>query len=228
MAPRHLTVCLCALLLGAALPVAAGVEALSTHDAAAGLRAALSKGIDAAVAQLGKPGGFLDDPQVAIPLPGALEKAEGALRMVGMGAQGDELRATMNHAAEQAVAQATPVFKQALTGMSLADAKGILTGGEDAATQYFRRTTSAQLTARFKPIVSRETGKLGLTAKYNEYAGKAAGFGLVPSEDADLNSYVTAKALDGLFARIAAEEHQIRKDPLGQGSALLRKVFGSL
>lgn len=228
MTPLRCTWCLCALLLSAAVAVGAGGDELSTHDAAAGLRAALGKGIDAAVAQLGKPGGFLDDPKVAIPLPGPLEKAEGALRLVGMGAEGEELRATLNHAAEQAVAQAGPVFKQALSHMTLADAKGILTGGDDAATQYFRRATSAQLTARFKPIVTRETGKLGLAAKYDQYAGKAAGLGLLPAQDADLNSYVTAKALEGLFARIAAEEHEIRQDPLGQGSALLRRVFGSL
>lgn len=214
--------------LGPALSASAALDALSSKDAAGGLRAALSKGIDVAVAQLGARDGFLKDPKVAIPLPSALEKADEVLGRVGMGGKADELKETMNHAAEQAVAQAKPVFKQALTHMTLADAKGILTGGDDAGTQYFRRTTSAQLTEKFKPIVAAENAKLGLTAKYNEYAGKAAQFGLLSAQDANLNDYVTAKALDGLFSRIADEEHAIRKDPLGQTSALIKKVFGAL
>lgn len=214
--------------LGPALSASAALDALSSKDAAGGLRAALSKGIDVAVAQLGARDGFLKDPKVAIPLPSALEKADEVLGRVGMGGKADELKETMNHAAEQAVAQAKPVFKQALTHMTLADAKGILTGGDDAGTQYFRRATGAQLTEKFKPIVAAENAKLGLTAKYNEYAGKAAQFGLLSAQDANLNDYVTAKALDGLFSRIADEEHAIRKDPLGQTSALIKKVFGAL
>ena len=214
--------------LGSAFAASAALDALSSRDAAGGLRAALSKGIDVAVAQLGTNNGFLNDSKVAIPLPSALEKAERALSRVGMGGQADELRATMNHAAEKAVAQAKPVFKQALQHMTVSDAKGILAGGDDAGTQYFRRATSAQLTGKLKPIVAAEIAKLGLTAKYNEYAGKAAQLGLLSSQDANLNDYVTAKALDGLFSRIADEEHEIRKDPLGQASSLIKKVFGTL
>jgi len=208
--------------------LAAGVEGLSSQDAAAGLRAALSQGVDVAVAQLGKSGGFLNDPKVAIPLPHPLDTAESGLRMLGMGSQADELKATMNHAAEQAVAQAKPIFQRALKQMTLTDAKGILTGGDGAGTAYFRRTTSAELTTKFKPVVAAETAKLGLAAKYDEYAGKASQLGLVSSQDANLNDYVTAKALDGLFSRVAEEEHQIRKDPMGQASSLIKKVFGSL
>ncbi|MDE2137446.1 MAG: DUF4197 domain-containing protein, partial [Gammaproteobacteria bacterium] len=150
---------------------AAALDALSSRDAAGGLRAALSQGVGHAVAQLGANNGFLNDPKVAIPLPPALDKADRALRMVGMGAQADELHATMNHAAEQAVAAARPVFEDAVRHMTLTDAKGILTGGEDAGTQYFRRTTSAQLTTRFKPIVAAATAKLKLAAQYDEFAG---------------------------------------------------------
>jgi Protein of unknown function (DUF4197) len=208
--------------------LAAGVEALSSQDAAAGLRAALSQGVDVAVAQLGKSGGFLNDPKVAIPLPHPLDKAESGLRMLGMGGQADELKATMNHAAEQAVAQAKPIFQRALKQMTLTDAKGILTGGDGAGTAYFRRTTSAELTSKFKPVVAAETAKLGLAAKYDEYAGKASQLGLISSKEANLNDYVTDKALDGLFSRVAEEEHQIRKDPMGQASSLIKKVFGSL
>ena len=211
-----------------ALAASAAFDALSSKDAAGGLRAALSRGVDVAVSQLGATNGFLNDPKVAIPLPPALDKADHALRMVGLGGEADQLRVTMNHAAEQAVAQAKPIFKQALQRMTLADAKGILTGGDGAGTAYFRRATSEQLTAKFKPVVVAQTAKLGLAAKYNEYAGKASQFGLLSAQDANLNDYVTAKALDGLFSRIADEEHEIRKDPMGQASSLIKKVFGSL
>lgn len=207
---------------------ASSLDALSSQQAAAGLRAALSQGVDVAVSQLGKSGGFLNDPKVAIPLPHPLDKAESGLRMLGMGSQADELKATMNHAAEQAVAQAKPIFQNALKQMTLADAKGILTGGDGAGTAYFRRTTSQELTTKFKPVVAAETAKLGLAAKYNEYAGKASQLGLVSSQDANLDDYVTSKALDGLFSRVADEEHLIRKDPMGQASSLIKKVFGSL
>jgi Protein of unknown function (DUF4197) len=218
------------LALGSATAVAdnAALDALSPKDAAAGLHAALSQGIDVAVAQLGAPGGFLHDPKVAIPLPHPLDKAEKPLRLLGMGSQADQLKDTMNHAAEAAVAQAKPVFKQALQHMSIADAKDILTGGDGAGTAYFRKATSAELTAKFKPIVATETAKLGLAAKYNEYAGQASQLGLLPAQDANLNDYVTAKALDGLFSRIAEEEHEIRKDPMGQASSIIKKVFGPL
>jgi len=206
----------------------AALDALSSKDAAGGLRAALSQGVGTAVAQLGATNGFLNDPKVAIPLPPALDKADRALRMVGMGGQADELHATMNHAAEQAVAAAKPVFEDAVRHMTVTDAKGILSGGDDAGTQYFRRTTSAQLTTRFKPIVAAATAKLKLAAQYDELAGRAAQFGLVSSEDANLNDYVTARALDGLFSRIADEERAIRKDPLAQSNSLIKKVFGAL
>ncbi len=201
---------------------------LTSKDASSGLRAALSQGIDTAVAQLGVPNGFLNDPKVAIPLPPALEKADRALRMVGMGGEADKLKVGMNHAAEMAVADAKPIFKAALQKMTVADAKGILTGGDDAGTQYFRRATSEQLTTKFKPTIARETEKLQLAPLYDMYAGKAADLGLVKKEDANLNDYVTARTLDGLFSRIAEEEHAIRKDPLGQANSLIKKVFSAV
>jgi hypothetical protein len=210
------------------LAASAAFDALSHKDAAGGLHDALAKGIDVAVAQLGANNGFLNDPKVTIPLPAALEKAQRGLAMIGMGAQGEQLKATMNHAAETAVLQARPIFKQALQHMTLTDAKDILTGGDGAATAYFRRATSAQLTGKFKPVVAAATAKLGLAARYDQYAGKAAQLGLLPAQDANLDDYVTAKALDGLFSRIAEEEHAIRSDPMGQAGSLIRKVFGAL
>jgi hypothetical protein len=208
--------------------LSASLDMLTSRDAAGGLRAALSQGIDTAVAQLGAHDGFLNDPKVSIPLPPALEKADRALRLVGMGGDADALKAAMNHAAEAAVASAKPVFKRALQKMTLADAKRILTGGDDAGTQYFRSATSAELSTQFKPVVARETAKLKLASRYDEYAGKAAGLGLISAQDANLDDYVTAKALDGLFSRIADEERAIRKNPLGQASSLIKKVFGAL
>jgi hypothetical protein len=226
--PRHrvlITVLLFVITASATTAAPATLDTLTSKDAASGLRAALSQGVDVAVAQLGAQGGFLNDPKVAIPLPPTLEKADRALRMFGMGKDADDLKAAMNHAAEAAVADAKPVFKQALQHMSVADAKAILTGGEDAGTQYFRKATNTPLTARFKPIVAQETAKLKLAALYGQYAGKAADLHLMSAEDANLNDYVTAKALDGLFSRIADEERTIRKDPLGQASSLIKKVF---
>jgi hypothetical protein len=221
--------CTAAIFCGAAAWGAPGaLDTLTSHDAAGGLRAALSQGIDIAVAQLGTTNGFLNDPKVAIPLPPALEKADRALRMIGMGGDADKLKVGMNHAAEDAVADAKPIFKAALQRMTLADAKGILTGGDDAGTQYFRRVTSDQLTSKFKPTIARETGKLQLAPLYDRYAGKAAELGLVNKQDADLNDYVTSKALDGLFSRIADEERAIRKNPLGQANSLIKKVFGAV
>lgn len=211
-----------------AVPVIAAsslLDSLTSKDASGGLKAALSQGIDIAVTQLGAPNGFLNDPKVAIPLPPALQKADRALRRVGMSKDADNLRAAMNHAAESAVANAKPVFKQALTKMTLADAKGILSGGDDAGTQYFRKATSDQLIAQFKPIIAKETAKLNIASLYDRYAGKAAGLGLIPAQDANLNDYVTSKALDGLFSRVADEEREIRKDPMGQASSLIQKVF---
>lgn len=213
---------------GAGLTAAATLDSLSPKDAAGGLRSALSQGIDTAVSQLGANNGFLNDPRVAIPLPPALDKAERALRMFGMSGEADELRVTMNHAAEQAVSQARPIFEDALRHMTLADAKGILSGGEDAGTQYFRRATGTQLSAKFRPIVAGATARLALASKYDQLAGQAASFGLISQQEASLDDYVTARALDGLFSRIADEERAIRKDPLGQANALIRRVFGSL
>lgn len=229
VAHLHLVATLWMLFLAApALVCAASLDALTSKDASAGVRAAVSQGVDKAIATLGVPNGFLGNPKYTIPLPPALEKADKALRMIGMSGDADELKAAMNHAAEAAVADARPVFKQAALHMTIADAKGILTGGDTAATEYFRRATSAQLTTRFKPIVARATEKLKLHAMYDEYAGKAAQVGLIRSQDANLNDYVTSKALDSLFSEIGEEERAIRKDPLGQASSLIKKAFGAL
>ncbi len=207
---------------------AGALDAISTGDASAGVKEALAKGADFAVSSLGKDGGFLGNSKVKIPLPGYLEKAEKGLRMFGMGKQADQLVETMNHAAENAVAEAKPILTDSIKKMSVQDAKGILTGGDDSVTQYFKRTSTDQLTARFMPIVKAETKKLQLAEQYNKFAGKAASAGLIDQKDADIDSYVTQKAMDGLFLMIAEEEKKLRANPVAAGSALLSKVFGAL
>ncbi len=208
--------------------LAGALDAISTGDASAGVKEALAKGADYAVASLGKDNGFMGNSKVKIPLPGYLQKAEKGLRMFGMGKQADQLIETMNHAAEQAVAEAKPILVESIKKMSVQDAKGILTGGEGSVTQYFKRSSSEQLTEKFMPIVKASTSKLKLADKYNQFAGKAAGAGLIDQKDADLDGYVTQKAMDGLFAMIAEEEQKLRANPLGAGSDLLKKVFGAL
>ena len=147
---------------------------------------------------------------------------------MGMKRQADELELAMNRAAEMAVAEAKPLLVDAVKKMSVQDAKGILTGGDTAATEYFRRTTSEPLGKRFLPIVKKATEKVGLAEKYNAIAGKGAQFGLVDSSQASVEQYVTRKSLDGLFTMIGDEEKALRRDPVGAASGIVRKVFGAL
>ena len=223
---------LCALLLVSLLAgvqaQAAGLADLSNKDAVAGLKEALSKSSQAAVAALGKQDGFLGNARVRIPLPDGLQQLEGMLRGLGMGKYADELITTMNRAAESAVVEAKPLLVNAVKNMSVQDAKAILGGGDDAATQYFKRTTSEPLARKFLPIVAKATQKVKLADKYKEFAGKGAKFGLIDARDADLNAYVTRKALDGLFLMIADQERQIRRDPVGAASGIISKVFGAI
>ena len=207
---------------------AGGLDAISSQDSGDALKQALTQGASAAVASLGKKDGFLGNPKVKIPLPESLEQAEKLMRTFGMGKYADELITTMNRAAEAAVPEARQLLVDAVKQMTLQDAKAILTGGDDSATQYFKRTTSAPLIEKFLPIVKQATEKVKLADKYNRYAKRAAKLGLLDKEDASLEHYVTQKALDGLFLMIAEEERAIRKNPVGQASSLIQKVFGAL
>jgi len=209
-------------------PAIAQLDQISSREAVSGLKAALEKGSLAAVAALGRADGFLGNPQVKIPLPESLQRTERLMRRVGMGKQADELIVTLNRAAEAAVPEARSLFLDAVKKMSVQDAKGILSGGDTAATGYFRRTTQDPLRQRFLPIVRKATSRVELAQRYNAYAETAAAFGLVRKEDANLDGYVTQKALDGLFFMVGEEEKKIRKDPVGSASAIIRKVFGSL
>lgn len=207
---------------------ALGLGDLTHTEASQGLKAALERGAVAAVALLGKPGGFLDNPKVRIPLPGFLADASKFLRAMGRGQQVDELEVAMNRAAEAAVPQARDLLVNAVKTMSVSDARKILTGGNTSVTDFFADKTRTPLAGRFLPVVTRATEKVGLAAKYNRVAGKAAGMGLVNKDDASIEPYVTRKSLDGLYAMIGEEEKKIRQDPAGSGSAILRKVFGSI
>lgn len=220
-----------ALLFGLLVSTAAqalSLASLSDSDAGGGLKEALIQGAGKAVQVLGKSDGFLGNPKVKIPMPEGLEQVEGLMRGLGMGKYADELVTAMNRAAEAAVPEAKALLVNSVRQMSVQDAKAILSGGDDAATQYFRRTTSEPLGAKFLPIVKKAIAKVRLAEKYGKFAGKAARFGLIKEEDAHLENYVTRKALDGLYLMIAEEERAIRKDPVGAAGSLAKKVFGAL
>ena len=193
-----------------------------------GLKEALKRGATVAVEGLGKPGGFLNNARVKIPLPEKAQRAEKLVRRMGGSKHADQLIDTMNQAAETAVVEAKPILWQAIQSMSVDDALGILKGKDDAATVYFRKATDEQLAAKLRPLVESATQKVGVAQKYEKFAGKASQMGLIDAKDADLDAYITGKALDGLFLMIADEEKAIRKDPVATGSAVLKKVFGSL
>jgi Protein of unknown function (DUF4197) len=201
---------------------------LSDADARAGLKAALERGAASAVALLGKPDGFLGNPQVRIPLPGVLESAAKLLRTLGQGRKVDELVTAMNRAAEAAVPQSKTLLTNAVKSMSVADAKKILTGGDTSVTGFFAEKTREPLGVTFLPIVTKATERVALADKYNAVAGKGVSLGVVKKEDANVQQYVTGKTLDGLYTMIGEEEKKIRKDPVGTGSAILKKVFGSI
>jgi hypothetical protein len=202
------------------------LSAISNQDAAAGLKEALNKGSVAAVAKLGVQNGFLNNPKVKIPLPDGLKQAEKAMKLLGRQKQFDELVVSMNRAAEAAVPEAKVLLLDAVKGMSVQDAKGIIGGGDDSVTKFFQSKTQDKLAQRFLPVVKKATDQVGLAQQYNNLAGQAASFGVVKQQDAKIENYVTRKAMDGLFLMIAEEERAIRKDPVKAGSEILRRVFG--
>jgi hypothetical protein len=202
---------------------------LSSDQITQGLKEALGKGLKQAVSSLGHPGGFLTNANVKIPMPDKLQTVEKTLRAVGQGQMADQVITTMNQAAEQAVPVAADVFVNAMKNMSVDDAKGILNGAPDAATQYFRRTTQDELTAKFSPIVQDALSKTGATAAYEQLMSKAkSATPFFSSPSFDLNAYVTGKALDGLFKMVADEEKNIRANPVARSTEVLKSVFGSL
>jgi hypothetical protein len=195
-------------------------------EAVQGVRSALERGANAAVDLLGRNDGFLGNPKVRIPLPGILEDAAKLLKATGQQKRVDELVTAMNRAAEAAVPQARTLLVNAAKSISVDDAVKIVRGGDTSVTEYFARKTRAPLGEQFLPIVTKATEKVALADKFNAVAGKAAKLGLLKGDDANIQRYVTGKSLDGLYLVIGEEERKIRKDPVGTGSAILRKVFG--
>jgi hypothetical protein len=218
----------CMLTLFVSQANALAVSDLSNAEASGGLKEALTQGVSKAVASLGATDGFFGNNAVKIPLPDSLKKIQKGMKLMGMGKQSDELVLKMNRAAEAAVPEAKALLVDSIKKMTVADAKAILTGPQDAATQYFRKSTSTQMAEKFLPIVQKATENVQLADTYNKYAQMGSKFGVVKKEDANINQYVTKKALDGVYYMVAQEEAVIRKDPMGQASSLLKKVFGSV
>lgn len=215
------------MMLGAkVLAVVAVAAQLSAATTASGLKDALRVATEEAVATTSKSGGFLDNPKIRIPLPGNIESMANGLRVMGLGAKVDELEVAMNTAAEKAAGEATPVFSKALGDMTFKDASGILSGGDTAATQYFKRTTSADLTTRFRPIVDQAMAKVGVVQQYDALVSSYSSTPLGSVQKLDLGSYVTEHTLAGLFKVMGEEEMKIRKDPAARTTSLLKEVFG--
>lgn len=206
---------------------ALSLASLSEQEVGKGLKAALEQGAKAAVSLLGQPGGFLDNPKVRIALPEHLEKAAQVLKMAGQGKRVDELVTGMNRAAEAAVPMGRDLLLKAVQTMTVQDAKQILSGGENAVTQFFADKTREPLGASFLPVVEKAIGQVNLAKAYNRVASRASELGLVGQEQASVEQYVTGKTLDGLYAIIGEQERKIRQDPLGAGSKLIGKVFGA-
>jgi hypothetical protein len=201
---------------------------LSDQDAASGIRTALERGVGSAINLLGRSDGFLGNPAVRIPMPGFLKDAAKILKATGQQKRVDALELAMNRAAEAAVPQAKTLLVSAVKNLGIQEAAALVQGGEGSVTRFFADKTREPLSLSFLPIVTKATEKVALAEKYNQVAGKAAGLGLVKKQDANIERYVTAKALDGLYLMIGQEEQKIRQDPIGTGSAILKTVFGSL
>jgi hypothetical protein len=206
----------------------ASIDSLTNTEVSNGLKTALNQGVEKALSSLGVSNGFFGNPEVKIPLPNALKKVEKGMQLIGMRDQTDALVLKMNRAAEAAAPEAKALLMDSIRQMSIADAKAILTGPEDAATQYFKKTTSTKMGEKFLPIVKDATSQVQLVQSYNKYAELGSQFGVVNQADANIEQYVTNKALDGIYLMIAKEEAAIRQDPIGQASSLLKKVFGAV
>ncbi len=197
---------------------------LSTSEITSGLKAALDKAAKTAVASLGVKDGYLGNADVKIPLPSAMSKVESALRLVGQSELADSFVTSMNRAAEQAVPETLGILGNAVKGMSITDAKGILNGGDDAATEFFKRTSDSALVEKIGPIVSAAMAQVNVTQSYQKMTAAASAVGM--AKDYDLDAYVTRKALDGLYLMMEREEAEIRQNPVARTSDILRKVFG--
>ena len=218
-------------LLGAAASKSApltGVDQFSVADQIGSLKQALLQGAETSVAGLAQTNGFLGNSKVRIPLPSNLMEADAKLRKYGLGKYADELNTSMNRAAEAAVPEAKALLLDAVANMTVTDAKNILMGKDDAATQYFRSSTETALAAKFRPIVAKSMQKVTLAQTYNRFATAGATLGLVKQSDATLEDYITSRAMDGLFLMVAEKEKEIRANPMQATGDLAKKVFAAL
>ena len=204
------------------------LNGVSKTDQEGGLKQALSQGAVTAVGSLSQVNGYLNNPAVRIPLPNSLQRLDDTLRPLGLGRYGDELTVAMNHAAEAAVPLAKNMLLNAISQMSVADVTGILTGGPNSATTYFRSKTQVPLAQQFRPVIKQSTEHFALVQKYNDLAAQGQRIGIVPAQDANINDYVTQKALDGLYTMMGQEEQAIRANPLQATGDLAKKVFSTL
>ncbi|MDZ7751083.1 MAG: DUF4197 domain-containing protein [Gammaproteobacteria bacterium] len=202
--------------------------ALSSTEVAKGLKQALDVGIQRAIEYLGREGGFLDDAAVRIPMPKPLQPVESTLRRFGQDELADDFVETMNRAAERAVPETLDIFRDSVQAMTLDDAREILNGPDDAATQYLRRSSGERIQQAIRPLVEEATDKAGVTSAYKRMAGQAGSMlsGYMDTGSLDLDQHVTAKAVDGLFLKLAEEEQRIRENPAARSTELLKKVFG--
>ena len=201
-------------------------SSLTTDQASGGLKEALGNSVSAAVTSTGRPGGYFDDPAIKILMPANLARVEQGMRAVGMGPKVDAFIKSMNEAAESAAPAAKAILFDALKSMTFTDAKGIVTGGKTAGTDYFRRTSTSPIQEAFRPIVEQAMAKVGVTAQFQSLMGSAPKLPFVKTPSVDINQYVLDKATEGLFIVMGQEETRIRTDPAAQVTPLLRTVFG--
>ena len=221
--------CVAAILaVGVSCGMAQKVASLSAAQASSGLKEALSRGVTTAISETGKPGGYENNPLIKIGMPDRLKSVEKGLRMIGMGNQVDKFEHSMNAAAEQAAPAAKNILMQALKSMTFDDALKILTGGNTAGTEYFKRTTSTQVSDAFRPIIVKAMASNGVTDKFDGLMKSASQNPFVKAPSFDINNYVLEKSVDGLFTMMGEQEKKIRSDPAARVTPLLKAVFGKL
>lgn len=203
-------------------------SALSDTQISTGLKDALKLGTQTVVKQLGKEGGFSLDPAIKIPLPAPLAKVDGTLKKFGMGSLTADLETRMNRAAEIATPKAGALFVNAIQKMTVTDAQAILTGSNDSATQYLRKTMGPDLAKEIQPIIQTSLAEAGAVKAYDAVTAQYAKMPLASSLKTNMNDYVTNKALDGIFYYVAQEEAAIRANPAKRTTDILKKVFGSV
>lgn len=204
-----------------------GQESLTSADVAEGLKEALIKGISTGSDIVSQVDGYFKNPEIKIPFPPDVRKVDDRLRQIGLGGEVDKFIMTLNRGAEDAAKEAKPIFINAIRSMTIEDAWGILRGEDDAATQYLKRTTSADLAARFKPVIQQSLNKVNATKYYSDIVNTYNRIPLVEKVNPDLDDYATSKAIDGLFVMIAREEKRIREDPVARTTDILKRVFGA-